>query len=1704
MSLLISILYQTSLLIILVSTQVVQRNIPDLFYYANFNGPIFDQPVYKVTASNFSIVSPINTTLFIFSLEPQTQNTIPTYVPLNRALNSVADIQVTWADTTFFIEKLSNFSYRVATNISPLNYFSPYHRYLFTITATQSFPGRPSISSTAIAQIDLNYCNAHAPTFIYSNQTYSISETQRAGLTFGTVFATDADKDPVTFALTPASSQFIIDRSTGVLSLSQTFQTTPSSPIFLTVTATDVPSSSCSLPCPSCIARSNSTTITIIVITANKQPPKFSDQPCNLNISLREDSLSGTNITTLTATDNDQGNNGRISFSFPPEQQQTKLLADTNDIQSRSTFYSKFQLYQFDQINETRTVQLRMNETFDYDQLGATRVWYLFILASDQGTPTLQSLCTLRINLIEVNEYAPVFTSTIWNQTIYSTTGSTVMRVIATDLDAGVSGMINYFMVSSPQQYFVIESSTGIIRFASGVTVSNVNPALFPVRFTVFAQDRGSPSRMSSSNATVEIYLASNNTIPPVQWLNPSNGELNLNISEKYFETSSTQLISDSQNGFNGSILYRSNSQQSNLFYVSNSFPTTTIPFRAITPTVSNSVFTSGILVTSGLDAETQAIYLLTLLIASNPPLLGWATINLSDENDEIPQFSIRSLELNILATQTGTRLIGQFLAFDRDLTSPNNRVQYRINDQLTDEITRNRFFLLADGTVGTNVTFDRQNRSTYRIIITAFDGAPAWSMTTNNTEDFQLDINIVDNNDLPPVFNQTTANISIDESTTIGTSIYNITVTDSNPYSILNFGILSGNIKNVFTFVKISDNGNDASRTEYRAIGQLIAVGPLDYVDQRIYTLVLFAFDTNNLATINVIVNVLSNNANAPYFLVQSNVYQIEENRPVASLNTDQIIANDSNPSILSLKYSVVSNDQQILRTIFLNESNNRATIGIASPGLIRDAPFGRSTYRFALRVTNQNGTGVSSYAPVTIDIIDINNNGPIPIASNLPWIMNEGIQNPSISIVFRDFDDSSLNNTIPFSVRVLEPSTFEISPTLNNNDTFTLRYNGILSRTEAKNLTVKIMSQDVKGISVNTSIPIIVGDIAGNDPISNGLKTINVLYAEGYENSLQNVDLGSVYVVNTDDWFLANNIYSVTNVSRNQIFQINQGFLRTPSPLSVGTYTIVIQVTKSLTSSQSTASSSINMEVAEIDIESIREAATIRIQGETPETLVDLSFGNRLDRLREVLASILTVSIDSIRLLTIRSVPQYRHPIYPPLSFDEAKRTALTDVIFSVLSSTRGVIENTVNNNLPQLTSRSGLTVNATGPNPCRNYVCPSGTICSASRSIQPFPLLIDTNLTSFVGINIIDSPDCVNSTWRVSPQMPLPSGCSTFSFNDAIFCPCTDVQSLGPLGTYCAVLGRTFLNTGSSYAVFDGTTFSNLAPARFSFDFVVPNISTVGLLLLYGREIPPIDDYFWLAIELINSNRLRFHFRDHPFFDTNLVINASKWYHVEYQYVADTILVMINDEQYDITVNNNSINNNNNNQSLVRLYLGGLPRRDSPINALYPALSNVDSFRGCIRNVRSNGVYLDMNRPIFASDNSRAGLCDCLTTDTCTTGPPKDATGVIVPCYTDRIGEEDNISYNLGILRKPVYTVSNEEILNEHLNMNNRGYTNSTTRESLGNFIDQKLRKQPIVPRLTDTMLFYAYEGTGQLESMLIYSKTDRIQVINKLFI
>jgi len=107
---------------------------------------------------------------------------------------------------------------------------------------------------------------------------------------------------------------------------------------------------------------------------------------------------------------------------------------------------------------------------------------------------------------------------------------------------------------------------------------------------------------------------------------------------------------------------------------------------------------------------------------------------------------------------------------------------------------------------------------------------------------------------------------------------------------------------------------------------------------------------------------------------------------------------------------------------------------------------------------------------------------------------------------------------------------------------------------------------------------------------------------------------------------------------------------------------------------------------------------------------------------------------------------------------------------------------------------------------------------------------------------------------------------------------------LQYSGSLGPNCEVLGRTFDENGGGYAVYAGTTFSNFAPTRFSFDFVLRSL-TNSLILLYGRNSQPINDFFWIAIEIFES-KLRFHFRDTKLIANETILKNSTWYHVECQ--------------------------------------------------------------------------------------------------------------------------------------------------------------------------------------------------------------------------
>lgn len=130
---------------------------------------------------------------------------------------------------------------------------------------------------------------------------------------------------------------------------------------------------------------------------------------------------------------------------------------------------------------------------------------------------------------------------------------------------------------------------------------------------------------------------------------------------------------------------------------------------------------------------------------------------------------------------------------------------------------------------------------------------------------------------------------MSINETTANGTGILNLTVTDTDFDTVLDFGILNGNNKNVFAFNLLSDNLADSTRTQYQATGQLSVIGPLSYENTSNYSLVLFAFDTLNRAQITVNINLIPQNTKAPIFNLNPGFvayeYRVTEGTAVSSL---------------------------------------------------------------------------------------------------------------------------------------------------------------------------------------------------------------------------------------------------------------------------------------------------------------------------------------------------------------------------------------------------------------------------------------------------------------------------------------------------------------------------------------------------------------------------------------------------------------------------------------------------------------------------------------------------------------------------------------------------------------------------------------------------------------------------------------------------
>ncbi|XP_072558518.1 protocadherin alpha-8-like [Paramormyrops kingsleyae] len=225
-------------------------------------------------------------------------------------------------------------------------------------------------------------------------------------------------------------------------------------------------------------------TVRVELSDVNDNSPVFSQSP--YTFYLMENNDPGASIFKISASDADESENARISYSFGnliPSQSVTSFLninSDSGDIYALKSF------------------DFETMKTFQFQ-----------VVAKDSGTPSLSSNVTVNVFILDQNDNAPLILSPV------STNGSTegvvefsrnanaghlVTKVRAYDPDIGYNGWLSFSLqqVTDPS-LFGLERYTGEIRTLRPFTESDV----VLHKLVILVKDNGNISL--SATATVVI-----------------------------------------------------------------------------------------------------------------------------------------------------------------------------------------------------------------------------------------------------------------------------------------------------------------------------------------------------------------------------------------------------------------------------------------------------------------------------------------------------------------------------------------------------------------------------------------------------------------------------------------------------------------------------------------------------------------------------------------------------------------------------------------------------------------------------------------------------------------------------------------------------------------------------------------------------------------------------------------------------------------------------------------------------------------------------------------------------------------------------------------------------------------------------------------------------------------------------------------------
>ncbi|XP_026186767.1 protocadherin gamma-A4-like [Mastacembelus armatus] len=446
--------------------------------------------------------------------------------------------------------------------------------------------------------------------------------------------------------------------------------------------------------------------VAVEVLDINDHSPSFPESNKRLEIS--ESTLPGTRFQLHAALDPDAGVNSV---------QQYKLSPNNN-----------FRIEVKDRGKDGKVPILQLQSLLDRE---ASSRHKLLLTALDGGKPPKSGTMEILIDVLDINDNAPVFTKDSYSTDINenSPIGTTVVQVNATDLDEGLNAEISYSfgnVNSKVREMFDINPSTGVIT-VKGQIDYEVDDSY---EIDIQASDSGAVPLRTEKSVTVNIKDMNDNA-PVIDVTSLSN-----KISEDSRPGTTVALISitDLDSGVNGKVI---------------SFVEGDAPFT-LTPSIQDNMH--AVVTKSQLDRENKSIYDVTVIAkdAGEPALTSEKTfrVHVSDVNDNNPEFSMSRYNFYLTENNPPGVSVFSLIATDRD-EGDNSRISYNIlRDGFEDKKMSSFLNINSEtGDITALKSFDFESVKMFQFQVVATDsGAP--SLSSNVT----VNVFILDQNDNAPV----------------------------------------------------------------------------------------------------------------------------------------------------------------------------------------------------------------------------------------------------------------------------------------------------------------------------------------------------------------------------------------------------------------------------------------------------------------------------------------------------------------------------------------------------------------------------------------------------------------------------------------------------------------------------------------------------------------------------------------------------------------------------------------------------------------------------------------------------------------------------------------------------------------------------------------------------------------------------------------